>query len=76
MSRKGTTIDDSPIESWLVLFKREISYSNNITSLQEYIQLVEDWILFYDKARLKSRVKKKKGKLTKKEKNIFLLLIY
>ena len=45
MSRKGTPIDDSPIESWHALLKKETLYNNNITSLQEYIQLVEDWIL-------------------------------
>ena len=65
MSRKGTPIDDSPIESWHSLLKKETLYNNNITSLQEYIQLVEDWILFYNTSRLKS----------KKEKNNFLFLI-
>ncbi len=59
MSRKGTPIDDSPIESWHALLKKETLYNNNITSLQEYIQLVEDWILFYNTTRLKS---KKSGK--------------
>ena len=42
MSRKGTPIDDSPIESWHSLLKKETLYNNNITSLQEYIQLVEE----------------------------------
>ena len=55
MSRKGTPIDDSPIESWHSLLKKETLYNNNITSLQEYIQLVEDWILFYNTSRLKSK---------------------
>ena len=55
MSRKGTPIDDSPIESWHSLLKKETLYNNNITSLQEYIQLVEDWILFYNTTRLKSK---------------------
>ena len=60
MSRKGTPIDDSPIESWHSLLKKETLYNNNITSLQEYIQLVEEWILFYNTTRLKSKVKKKR----------------
>ena len=68
MSRKGTPIDDSPIESWHSLLKKETLYNNNITSLQEYIQLVEDWILFYNTTRLKSKVKKKKKTYTKREK--------
>ena len=68
MSRKGTPIDDSPIESWHSLLKKETLYNNNITSLQEYIQLVEDWILFYNTSRLKSKVKKKRKTYTKREK--------
>ena len=70
MSRKGTPIDDSPIESWHSLLKKETLYNNNITSLQEYIQLVEDWILFYNTTRLKSK------EIHKKRKIIFLFLIY
>ena len=53
MSRKGTTIDDSPIESWHSLLKKETLYNNNITSLEEYIQLVEEWIEFYNTIRIK-----------------------
>ena len=61
MSRKETPIDDSPIESWHSLLKNETLYNNNITSLQEYIQLVEEWILFYNTTRLKSKVKENKS---------------
>ena len=68
MSRKGTPIDDSPIESWHSLLKKETLYNNNITSLQEYIQLVEEWILFYNTTRLKSKDKKKRKTYTKREK--------
>ena len=56
------------IESWYALLKKETLYNNNITSLQEYIQLVEEWILFYNTARLKSKIKKKKKTYTKREK--------
>ena len=58
MSRKGTPIDDSPMESFNSIFKKETLYNNNITSLQEYIILVEDWLLFYNTIRLKSKNKK------------------
>ena len=68
MARKGTPIDDSPIENWHSLIKKETLYNNNITSLQEYIQLVEEWILFYNTKRLKSKVKKKRKTYTKREK--------
>ncbi len=69
MSRKGTSIDDSPIESWHALLKKETLYNNNIIPLQEYIQFVEEWILFYNATRLKSKVKKKRRKIS-------FLLIY
>ena len=68
MSRKGTPIDDSPIESWHALLKKETLYNNNITSLQEYVQLVEEWILFYNTKRLKSKTSKKRKTYTKREK--------
>ncbi len=59
MSRKGTPIDDSPMESWHGLLKKETLYNNNITSLQEYKKLVEDWIIFYNTYRLKSKKPRK-----------------
>ena len=55
MSRKGTPIDDSPMESFHAILKKETLYNNNISSLQEYKKLVEDWILFYNTTRLKSK---------------------
>ena len=62
MARKGTPIDDSPIESWHSLLKKETLYNNNITSLEEYIGLVEEWIEFYNTKRIKGKkVNKKKG---------------
>lgn len=55
MSRKGTPIDDSPMESFHSILKKETLYNNDITSLQEYIVLVEDWITFYNTKRLKNK---------------------
>ena len=55
MSRKGTPIDDSPMESWHGILKKETLYNNNITSLEHYIQLVEEWIDFYNTTRIKNR---------------------
>ncbi len=59
MSRKGTPIDDAPIESWHALLKKETLYNNDITSLQEYQKLVEEWILFYNTNRIKSKTTRK-----------------
>ena len=55
MSRKGTPLDDSPIESWHGILKKETLYNNNITSLDHYVQLVEEWIAFYNTSRIKNR---------------------
>ena len=55
MSRKGTPIDDSPMESFHGILKKETLYNNYITSLEEYIAIVEDWIEFYNTKRLKTR---------------------
>ena len=57
MSRKGTPIDDSPMESFHSILKKETLYNNYITNLEEYIALVEDWIEFYNTKRLKNRKK-------------------
>ena len=53
MSRKGTPIDNSPIESFHASFKREVLYSNNITSIKEYIELAEKWLKFYNTDRIR-----------------------
>ena len=55
MSRKGTPIDDSPMESFHSILKKETLYNNYITSFQEYLLLVEDWLTFYNTTRLKNR---------------------
>ncbi len=55
MSRKGTPIDDSPMESFHALLKKETLYNNDITNLNEYIALVEDWLEFYNTKRLKNK---------------------
>jgi len=53
MSRKSTPADNAPIESFHANLKRETLYSYNITSLKEYIELVKDWILFYNTDRIR-----------------------
>ena len=68
MARKGTPIDDSPIESWHSLLKKETLYNYNITSLEEYITLVKEWIEFYNNDRLKGKKAAKKNKYPKNDK--------
>ena len=52
MSRKGSPLDNSPIENWHSLLKKETLYNNNISSIKEYQILVEDWIHFYNTSRI------------------------
>ena len=53
MSHKGSPVDNSPIESFHSNLKRETLRSYNITSLKKYIQLVKEWILFYNTNRIR-----------------------
>jgi transposase InsO family protein len=53
MSRKATPADNAPIESFHANLKRETLYSYDITSLTGYIQLVKDWIEFYNTDRIR-----------------------
>ena len=53
MSSKSTPTDNAPIESFHANLKRETLYSYNITSLKEYINLVNDWIIFYNNTRIR-----------------------
>lgn len=68
MSRKGTPIDDSPIESWHALLKKETLYNNNITSLEEYQKIIEEWIEFYNTTRIKGKKVNKKKVYNKHDK--------
>lgn len=52
MSRKGTPLDNSPIESFHSILKKETLYNNDITSLEQYVNLVKDWLLFYNTNRI------------------------
>ena len=53
MSRRGTPLDNAVIESYHSLLKKETLYNNDIKSLEEYIQLVHEWIEFYNTTRRK-----------------------
>ena len=36
-------------------YTKETLYNNNITHLEEYIDIVKDWLLFYNTIRIKNR---------------------
>ncbi len=50
-SRKGNPLDNAVIESFHSILKKETLYNNDITSLEEYIVLVNDWMYFYNTTR-------------------------
>ena len=52
-SRKGNPLDNAVIESFHSILKKETLYNNDITSLEEYIQLVHNWMAFYNTGRRK-----------------------
>lgn len=56
-SRKGNPLDNAVIESFHSILKKETLYNNDITSLEEYIQLVQEWMMFYNSVRRRNRKK-------------------
>ena len=57
MSRKGSPVDNSPIESWHSLLKKEVLYTYNISSLSQYITEVKNWIEYYNTSRIRNKKK-------------------
>ena len=55
MASKGQKIQKNSTELKEKILKEETLYNNNIASLEHYIQLVEEWIRFYNSTRIKNR---------------------
>ena len=55
MSRKGTPLDDAPIESFHGILKKETLYNNKYKDLAEYEQGVREWLKFYNTTRIKNK---------------------
>jgi len=56
-SRKGNPLDNAVIESFHSILKKETLYNHNITYLDEYVQLVHEWMIFYNTKRRRNRKK-------------------
>jgi len=56
-SRKGNPLDNAVIESFHSILKKETLYNNSITTLEQYIQLVHDWMIFYNTNRIRLQKK-------------------
>lgn len=54
-SRPYNPKDNAVIESFFSSLKKETLYNYNITTLEEYIQLVHDWMFFYNTKRRRNK---------------------
>jgi transposase InsO family protein len=52
MSRVGKCIDNGPMEGFWGILKRERYYGCRFTSRQELVQMIEDYIVYYNTRRL------------------------
>jgi len=43
------------MESFHGILKKETVYNNDITNLEEFIDIVKDWLIFYNTKRIKNR---------------------
>lgn len=55
MSRKATPLDNAVIESFHASLKKETLYNNDIKNINEYVDLVREWIKFYNTKRLRQK---------------------
>ena len=54
-SRAHNPKDNAVIESFFSSLKKETLYNYNITTLEEYIQLVHNWMIFYNTKRRRNK---------------------
>lgn len=52
MSRAGKCIDNGPMEGFWGILKRERYYGQRFTSREELLQIIEDYIAYYNTKRL------------------------
>ena len=57
MSRKGNCLDNSIIENFFGLFKSEMFYGEDFTSIEGFIKELENYIDYYNHRRIKGKLK-------------------
>ena len=70
MSRVAKCIDNGPMEGFWGILKRERYYGRRFTSRQELVQMIENYITYYNNC----RVQRSLGVLTLMEKHYGYLL--
>ncbi|WP_083315534.1 IS3 family transposase [Peptoniphilus sp. HMSC075B08] len=56
MSRKGNCLDNSPMENFFGILKQEIYYRNKFYSYEELKEIIEKYIAYYNKDRIKEKL--------------------
>ena len=70
MSRVAKCIDNGPMEGFWGILKRERYYGRRFTSREELVQIIENYIIYYNNP----RVQRNLGVLTPMEKHQIYLL--
>ena len=70
MSRVAKCIDNGPMEGFWGILKRESYYGKRFTSREELVQMIENYIIYYNNR----RVQRNLGVLTPMEKHNNYLL--
>ena len=70
MSRVAKCIDNGPMEGFWGILKRERYYGRRFTSREELVQMIENYIIYYNNP----RVQRNLGVLTPMEKHQIYLL--
>lgn len=56
MSRKGNCLDNSPMENFFGILKQEIYYGKKFYSYEELKEVIEEYIDYYNKDRIKEKL--------------------
>lgn len=56
MSRKGTCLDNSPMENFFSILKQEVYYGKIYQSQNELIEAIENYIYYYNHHRIKKKL--------------------
>ena len=59
MSRKGNCLDNAMMENFFGIMKSELLYAEKFNSPEEFVKALEEYIVYYNNKRIKSRLKGK-----------------
>lgn len=56
MSRKGNCLDNAMLENFFGIMKSELLYAEHFNSPEEFMTALEEYIEYYNKKRIKTRL--------------------